>query len=483
MHIFVYPPAPESQSVCLLSVHFSKQEAVIENSTSPGTEIYQLTATDLDQQGTNNSAVIFDLVAPSSGFEIDESTGIISVSGTLSPQRQELVVMVADRGLPSLSSNYSIFVTVVSFNGYDPRFLDPTEFRFSENEIPTMAFSIFVEDEDIGLEGIVNLTLLHSDFSSIFEFEFSHGVNFTEGELTLMQEFDYENITNFTLIVQATDTGTEFFRRTSNQTYLFLISDENDNPPEFTGTPYHASVGEDATGGVVFFQASASDADSGTNAQVEFSLGLDGAGTFDIDPTSGNVSVVGTLLRAVTENYQLIIIATDQNGAGLSTNTTLNVTVLEVNDNAPMFAEDTPSNMTVLDDSPEGFFLLNISVSDADTGLPGTVDLSLEQEGQLFRLQGTSGTELHLNMTADLEVRTLHRFYAAVRYISSGESRGGGRGPGPPLFHPQRIYYCNIYYTHIHNEVPLGPCIGPLISTNPGSVPDKEQHALTKWCA
>lgn len=383
---------------------FSVQEAVIETSTSSGTEIYKLNATDLDQEGTNNSAVTFHLSVPPSGFEIDESTGVISVSGALSPQRQELVVTVTDRGIPSLSTNYSIFVTVVQFNGHEPQFLGPTQFEVMENKLPPVLFNFTVEDEDAGSEGIVNLTLLHSDFSSTFELEFRHNVNSTEGQLILRQEFDYEIITNFTLTIQATDTGTEFFRRTSNQTYLFLISDVNDNPPEFTDTPYLASVAENATAGVVFFQASASDADTGTNAQIAFSLGPNSTGTFDIDSSSGDVSVTGILLRAATENYLLVIIATDRNGAGLSANTTLAVTVLEVNDNAPTFAPDTPSNMTVLDDSPEGLSLLNISVSDPDTGSPGTVDLSLEQEGQLFGLQGT---ELYLNMTADLEVCAL----------------------------------------------------------------------------
>ena len=89
---------------------------------------------------------------------------------------------------------------------------------------------------------------------------------------------------------------------------------------------------------------------------------------------------------------------------GLSSNTTLNVSLIEVNDNPPIFDADTPSNITIPEDTDPGFVLLNISVSDADTGPSGEVELRLQQRGSVFRLDGYS---LVLNMAVDFEVRVV----------------------------------------------------------------------------
>ena len=340
------------------------------------------------------------------------------------PQRYELVVIVTDGGDPMLSSNRSVFVSVVPPNDNTPSFVGPFDFDIPENSI-SVNLTIVAEDMDPGMEGTVNFTLLSSDFSSRFTFDFVHDSTSSIGTLTVQVPFDREDIMNFTLTIEATDTGSEFFRRTSSQIYVFSVTDMNDNAPVFDGTPYTVSVGENVTGGAFLFQVSASDADSGPNAEITFMLapGSDFAGTFDIEPTSGNVSVEGTLLRATTPSYLLTIVASDS--LGLSSNTTLNVTVLEVNDNSPVFALATPRYLTILDDSPEGLSLLNISVTDADTGEPGEVELSLEQAGQLFRLQGADGRELVLNMVADLEVRGRPRPGVPAHSGCAGERDSG----------------------------------------------------------
>ena len=374
---------------------------MIESSTSAGVDLYVLTARDSDEPGIN-TAVTFRLDDVSLPFAVDSSTGVISVRDSLTPQRYELVVVVTDGGDPMLSSNYTLFVQVVPPNNYDPRFLGPFNTTFPENS-PSVQFTITVEDLDVGLEGTVNLTLLDTEF---FDFEFRYVATDTEGTFTLIQPVDYEQYASFRLTVEATDLGNPFFRRTSNQSYDFIVTDVNDNAPQFINTPYTVSVGENAQSGYVFFQVEATDADRDLNAAIEFSLGADFSGLFAIDGSSGNVSVVGDLNLLVSNRsfYELTIFATDENGAGLSSNTTLGVTVLDDNNNAPIFDPEPPTNITILDDSPAGFSLLNISVTDADTGIIGIVDLSLQQTGQLFRLEGN---ELTLNEIADLEVKNL----------------------------------------------------------------------------
>ena len=367
--------------------------------------LFVVTAFDGDEPETDRSRVTFDLPL-GTPFDIHPSTGVMTVTGALMVQRYEVEVTVRDHGSPSLNSTAVFYVQVVPSNIYAPMFQPPFEFSFSENDDPDMPVFVFnVTDMDTGEEGTVNLTLLPTDFSANFSLEFSHSASATYGNLFLLDAFDRENIQNFTLVINATDIGHEMFRQMSSQDFYVTISDENDNFPEFIDAPYEIRIGEDASGSII--QVSASDEDISTNAELVFSLadGSDFNNTFEIDDSSGNVSVIGTLRKATTPFYQLTVIVSDRGTPTvLSTNTTINITVIEVNDNQPQFSPDIPNNRTIPEDTSPGFELVNITVSDADTEEAGAVNLMLEQTGAVFRLDGNT---LVLNQTVDFEVGSL----------------------------------------------------------------------------
>ena len=400
-----------------LFLHHSGRR-VIDRSTSIGFELFTVEATDKDQSGTPNVEVTFDLQNPSLPFAIDPDSGVLIVNGGLATRTYDVVVVVSDEGSPSLSSTASFFVEVVPPNNYNPQFQLPLEFTFPENEVPNaMVFQFMVTDDDTGPEGMVNLTLVPSTFSNSFTLEFSYESDGTLGMLFLRSPFDRETVQNFTLTVEATDIGHEMFRKTNSTVLTVEVEDQNDNSPTFIDDPYSANVGENATGGFSFFQVTATDDDVGSNANLSFSLaeGSDFNNTFSVDPTLGDVSVIGMLHRATRSTYTLTIVVTDLGGSplGLSSNTTLSVTVIEVNDNSPVFDSNTPSNVTIPEDTNPGFVLLNVSVSDADTGPSGEVVLRLQQRGSVFRLEENS---LVLNEGVDFEVMcNVHRSLQSYR--------------------------------------------------------------------
>ena len=395
-----------SQPLSLSLPHSGRR--VIDQSTSTGFVLFTVAATDNDQRGTPNAEVTFNLQNSSLPFAIDPVSGVLTVNGVLATETYDIVVVVSDNGSPRLSSNASFFVEVVPSNNFNPQFQPPFEFSFPENEVPNATvFQFTVTDDDTGPEGMVNLTLVPSTFSNHFRLEFSYEVDGTRGMLFLRSPFDRETVQNFTLTVEATDIGHEMFRKTNSTVLTAEVEDQNDNAPTFIDGPYSANVGENATGGFSFFQVTATDDDVGSNANLSFSLaeGSDFNNTFSIDPILGDVSVIGVLHRATRSSYVLTIVVTDLGGSpsGLSSNTTLSVTVIEVNDNSPIFDSDTPLNTTIPEDTNPGFVLLNVSVSDADTGPSGEVVLRLQQRGSVFRLEGYS---LVLNQAVDFEVIT-----------------------------------------------------------------------------
>ena len=361
-------------------------------------------AEDRDQIGSN-SDFTFQLTNTTLPFAIDELSGEITINGSLQATTYKIEVLVKDEGTPSLNSTGVFTLEVAPANDADPQFEEPFEFNITENTTPEeTVFTFNVTDEDTGDEGIAILTLSKSDYSQNFSLEFNETAPSTVvGRLFLLDPFDRETITNFTLTVTATDSGYAEFRRTSSQTFSVNVQDTNDNAPIFTATPYTATVAEDRTDGHVFFQASAADSDIGTNSELEFSLTDDFNENFAINSSSGEISVQGVLHTATQAQYVLEIVVQDRGTPSLNDTATLSITVDEVNDNDPYFVEPTAARALQLDEDTEtGYVLLNVSTGDDDTGLAGEVELSLEPNTSPFRIENDS---LILDSSLDYEVR------------------------------------------------------------------------------
>lgn len=367
---------------------------VIEQSTPNNTILFNVTASDRDQEGTVNAEVTFSLPDPTLPFQISADNGMLVVSGYLSVQTYIFEVMVTDKGTPSLNSSESFMVEVVPNNDNAPVF-QGTPYTASVLENTPAGISIFsftITDADPGNEGRVNLTLVPSAFSSNVSLSFSHTPSGTVAQLNSEQPFDRETLQMFTVNVSAFDTGNVLFRKTSETEIIVTIADENDNDPMFVNAPYQVSVAENATMGFSFLQLNASDADIGFNANLSFSL-LNGTDTFGIDSKSGWLIVEGMLLQARVSFYILQVQVRDQNGAAgsRSQSTIVTVDVVEVNDNVPQFVFPLPGMIfTVAENASNGTFLLNVNATDADAGSPGEISLSIAEEGLPFAINGTS---------------------------------------------------------------------------------------------
>ena len=92
---------------------------------------------------------------------------------------------------------------------------------------------------------------------------------------------------------------------------------------------------ENTPPGTVIFQVRATDADYGNNSIITYSLlPSEYATKFSIDPSSGNITVIGILDRENKSEVTLLIYATDRS---FSVNSELFVIITDVNDNGPMF--------------------------------------------------------------------------------------------------------------------------------------------------
>ena len=101
--------------------------------------------------------------------------------------------------------------------------------------------------------------------------------------------------------------------------------------------------------------------DSGKNAEITYSIiGGNEHRRFTIHPRTGVVSVLDGLDFERAQNYLLTVQATDGGVPPLTNHATVNVTLTDVNDNAPVFLQNSYSAV-VSEASPKGEKVIQVS--------------------------------------------------------------------------------------------------------------------------
>uniref|UniRef100_A0A672ZEU3 Cadherin domain-containing protein n=1 Tax=Sphaeramia orbicularis TaxID=375764 RepID=A0A672ZEU3_9TELE len=157
------------------------------------------------------------------------------------------------------------------------------------------------------------------------------------GTIYLQETLDREHIDVFTVRLTATDKGSPKLETTVNLT--IKVEDVNDHDPEFSQSTYSLTVREDIPTGQSLLQVHAHDQDIGPNGQVRYVLTQESP--FVVDSVRGVITVMDKLDRERDSNYTLNIMAVDQGNLPRSATAEVSVTVLDVNDFAPMFSPKT----------------------------------------------------------------------------------------------------------------------------------------------
>lgn len=199
------------------------------------------------------------------------------------------------------------------------------------------------------------------------------------GLITIAQMLDYKQEKRFVLTVTASDSGS----RTDTALVYVNVSDANNYSPEFENAPYSVSVFEDAPIGVTVLVVSATDADVGKNAQITYSLATDNGEQviteFTINPQTGAITTTKALDRESVPSYLLTVTARDGGVPSLSDTTDVEISVTDVNDNAPVF-EAPQYHGSILEDVLLSTSVLRVAATDADTDLNGRVSVALSDK-------------------------------------------------------------------------------------------------------
>ena len=343
-----------------------------------GSAIFTAVASDADS-GTN-AQVIYSLSPISAPFAIEPMTGVVNISAPLAVQTYTLQLIATDMGTLPLDSTATLSVVVTDANER-PSFTQSvyTAVLGENTEVGASVLQVLALDPDTGSNANISYSILPS--SDIFT------ISATTGEITLAQSLDFEQVVSYSRTLIATDSGTPPLFASAVLTVS--VTDINDNSPQFTQDIYAVSVPEDSSPGLTILTVNATDADSSSNAAVTYSL-TGGSNAFTINQTTGAISTFQLLDFETTQSTELTVIARDGGQPVLSSSVQVTVSILDVDDNPPVFSQSLYTT-TVAEDSSLGVLILTVLASDSDSGDNAAIEYSLLTSSVPFVIDPESG--------------------------------------------------------------------------------------------
>nr|XP_024660629.1 protocadherin beta-16-like [Maylandia zebra] len=231
------------------------------------------------------------------------------------------------------------------------------------------------EDPDVGVNGLQNYVLTSNDNFVLKQHVNPDGSKYAE--MVLQRQLDREKVPHLSLELIAIDGGNP--QRSGTVNIDLNVLDVNDNAPVFKQSVYKATVIENAAKGTNIVTVNATDADSGSNGYVTYSISnvkSNIADLLSIDQFSGSLFVSGLIDFEKDKKYELRIDAKDQ--GGLTDSSKVIIEVTDVNDNDPIISIMSFTS-PVSEDSPPGTTIGIINVKDLDSGDNGQVNCRIEQ--------------------------------------------------------------------------------------------------------
>ncbi|KAL0176495.1 hypothetical protein M9458_028825, partial [Cirrhinus mrigala] len=248
-------------------------------------------------------------------------------------------------------------------------------------------------------------------------------INLNTGELTVAERIDREEICNEEL---SCDLNFELVLEHPLEIHrvTIQIEDINDNTPTFSKDTIKLEISESADKGARFRVNEAHDADIGKNGVQSYSIERNDHFILSVSTKSDsgkNIELVmdKELDREQQKEVSLIFTAVDGGTPPRSGTVAIQVTVLDANDNAPVFSQAV-YKVSLPENSPVNTVVVTVSATDADEGQNGEVTYEFSRISKnanlLFALDPNSG-EIKVKGPIDFEV--------ALRYEMLIEGKDG----------------------------------------------------------
>ncbi|KAG7213360.1 hypothetical protein KM043_002656 [Ampulex compressa] len=351
-----------------------------------GSTIYNLTASDLDS-GVNGD-LRYGLVAefPSGGnFAVDSLTGALTLARPLDREERAeytLILKASDRAPlgERLASTVTARIVVLDQNDNDPVFVAPesTKVTVTSDLLPgATLFRVVAVDKDAGDNGRVSYVISSANEEARFSVGYESGIVSLERPMLRSTELE----------ITANDHGAPP-RKATLRLSLIFASGQTSGPPRLLLSNPVARISEDLQIGAAVLNVAG--LIIGDQGNVNFSIPSNVASDKFAISTSGLVTLRGSLNREEVAHYSVPILA---RSSKLLDITTLEVLVMDENDNSPEFRPGSCYTLA-LPENEETIVIHTVAASDPDEGRNGEIYYSIVNGniGVKFNLDPVTGT-------------------------------------------------------------------------------------------
>uniref|UniRef100_A0A4W6BZZ9 Si:ch73-379j16.2 n=1 Tax=Lates calcarifer TaxID=8187 RepID=A0A4W6BZZ9_LATCA len=379
-----------------------------------GTLVIQLNATDLDEGLNSEIEYSFGKTQKKKvhdTFELDSVTGEIRVKGKVDFEDTEIYrldLQASDKGQLPWTAESRVVIKIKDMNDNKP----DIEVTSLSNIVPedskpgTVISLISVTDRDSGVNGKVICKI-----SDNVPFDLTPSIEENMYSLVTKERLDRETVSHYDITITATDCGEPPL--SSAKGLRVQVSDVNDNRPMFSENPFELYLVENNSPGASIFSVTATDNDLNENAAITYHIvrgdGLQGDMTsfLSVNSENGQISALKSFDFETLKTFLFQVVASDSGTPSLSSNVTVNVFILDQNDNAPVILYPVSSNGSAegVEEIPRnvnaGHLVTKIRAYDADIGYNGWLLFSLQEvtDHSLFGLDRYTG-----------QIRTLRSF-------------------------------------------------------------------------
>ncbi|KAM4031342.1 LOW QUALITY PROTEIN: cadherin-related family member 1 [Anomaloglossus baeobatrachus] len=199
------------------------------------------------------------------------------------------------------------------------------------------------------------------------------------GNVTVIEELDREKQDEIEAIVSISDGINKVSERVR-----VLVTDANDESPEFLNTPFFVNVPEDTPSGSSIFQVEAVDRDTGSGGSITYLVQNSHSAKFTVDRHSGVLRIKAgvSLDFEKTRTHFVTVLAKDGGGKlrgkyqVFTSTTTVTINVEDVQDSPPVFV-GTPYYGYVYEDTILGSEIITVIAFDGDRGNPNNIQYTL----------------------------------------------------------------------------------------------------------
>ncbi|XP_049330742.1 protocadherin gamma-A4-like isoform X48 [Astyanax mexicanus] len=202
------------------------------------------------------------------------------------------------------------------------------------------------------------------------------------------------------------------------------VTDINDNAPSFIRTEKRFEISESAVVGSKFVLEKAVDADIGKNGLQSYILSSTDCFNLKIGTQADGSKTVEMVLqkpldREKQENMSLLLTAIDGGEPVMSGTVQIHITVLDVNDNAPVFTKPL-YKAVITENAPKGTSILTVNATDQDKGSNGhvgyTISSNINRLSEMFHVDEKGVVTL----VGDIDYETAKHYQIDIEATDNG---------------------------------------------------------------